>query len=1149
MEKHRLALILCLCAQHVFATGDFYEDPIYTLPEYLALDQLPAKTFEQIHRETAAVPPAAPAREPKTIMAEVLQLAGKGDAATSSATIEKLLVEARLGQAQHGPGLANLLHDIADLFAAKAPPAEAAEYIRWRAAHSDRFGFQWDDAKSREYDSGEKRQPEVTTEIATRLAAASPAVKPHWLYLRGAFGFKRGEDKESQTWFDRVVKEHPGHPRAEAAAFMSARCALSQSRVADDYQNNAPGYGYAVKEGPRLEAQKRLQSFLDTYPQSRFAGDAIGWLGAAAYDAHDYVKALTFYLRQCEVPGHPEYLRSASEMVAKCLSWLISAPDDKAFAEIAKQPLLAQSLVYLAVNTSESDNFNGGYDDAAETVGWRKGLLPRLAAAIAKQEKSFAAAPWTPRYAAMLALAASGAGDQEQALRLLALGGEAGAQNDDAAFARCVVLGRSKKAAETVGALRAFEQRFPQSPLLPGARLRLAMALIDDHQGGEAALVLASLATPPAKSDDDYAHGPATGPIYAVEVKQVAQILDAILNYAPPAELAAVLTKPGLGDEAKLPFKEVLAQRHLAKEQFDDAKKYLTAAQWKLSAAKLEQLTRDAKATQPPPAHAAACAKLADAWAAARGKLLTYPLDTDERRKTVFDYNAQQANRLRAASAAALGFTGNLHIELENRDELRHAFNWWIEASDAVPNAPANAPLIWKALRAMPLIADVSTFSVERAAAKNWSGVSRKLHERLRKEHPDSEETKRRAVYYDFPARVKGEGEEEGEWYRDLAGQDLPGDEVFDSGGESDDGEGKGEALAGRILSLEHQANAEPARLKPLVAALRTEARKTFRALRSAFWINYLDDLALFLAERDPGADVRQRYFELRTRCLETSAFGFWKGLPERNDKEGNALDLDSALREKIEAALTDPKMKAIADYLEFLDAAVVANQFIDVEFEGADKDGEAYTYRSRDYSLLAEKTSAFLAKHPKSRKREAALLLHARALYHSSRPTVFKKEVTWPAAPRWEGGYLATVQQLAPFEPKRILAALDQYDREFPRGLYAAEIRDYRAAVALRQHEWKSALEWTLAQLDDSAKPGLQVNAANRLGQLFAQLADERHRADILAAIKPGKRARERLGEYLDYDSDIHPLASMKTWMREQIGAKPGPGKKKDPL
>jgi len=37
----------------LFATGDFYEEPLQTLADYLRLDQLPAKSFEQIHDETS----------------------------------------------------------------------------------------------------------------------------------------------------------------------------------------------------------------------------------------------------------------------------------------------------------------------------------------------------------------------------------------------------------------------------------------------------------------------------------------------------------------------------------------------------------------------------------------------------------------------------------------------------------------------------------------------------------------------------------------------------------------------------------------------------------------------------------------------------------------------------------------------------------------------------------------------------------------------------------------------------------------------------------------------------------------------------------------------------------------------------------------
>jgi hypothetical protein len=43
----------------------------------------------------------------------------------------------------------------------------------------------------------------------------------------------------------------------------------------------------------------------------------------------------------------------------------------------------------------------------------------------------------------------------------------------------------------------------------------------------------------------------------------------------------------------------------------------------------------------------------------------------------------------------------------------------------------------------------------------------------------------------------------------------------------------------------------------------------------------------------------------------------------------------------------------------------------------------------------------------------------------------------------------------------------------------------------------------------------------------------------DILAVIKPNKRARELLGKYLAFESDTHPLLYLKTWLREQLAAK----------
>ena len=249
-------------------------------------------------------------------------------------------------------------------------------------------------------------------------------------------------------------------------------------------------------------------------------------------------------------------------------------------------------------------------------------------------------------------------------------------------------------------------------------------------------------------------------------------------------------------------------------------------------------------------------------------------------------------------------------------------------------------------------------------------------------------------------------------------------------------------------------------------------------------------------------------------------------------------------MQNDIKTALAGAATKPVADYFEFLNLAVIANHLISVQLQEKDKNQENLakeedTYRTRDYPLLEKETQAFLEKYPKSKKREAALLLHARAIYRSSRQIELAKVVMWPRASRWEGGNEPTLTQQERFDARQVLAALDAYDQAFPHGRYAADIRNYRAAVAFRQHDWKTVLDLTLAQLTGQENRGLDHEAADRLGDLFAQLADERYRADVLAVIKPNKHARELLAKYLDYESDTHPLLYMKTWVRQQLAAK----------
>ena len=1139
------ALFFGLAQTSTQATGDFYERPLQTLPDYLRLDQLPAKSIQQILGETSAPAPAA-ARI--NFQAELPALAKK-PGAEALAAIDKMIAAAR---AEAASPLLNLLNDLREVFAGPAAAAESAAYLEWRLEQLDRFGVSFDQPKpdaGPNADERERPKPNAAfnAEIERKLAKASPALKPHWLYLRAATDWQGGLIAESQTRFLKVVADFPKHPRAEAALFMALRGAIWKTRKAAYTQGDRQ-----LNEGERTKAQKLFDEYFAKYPHGRFYGDALGWRGALAWDGGDYGTALRCYAQQLDLPEHPELVPAATEMVEKTLSWLSAEPRDKALAEVARHPRAAQALTYLVLNTSESDNYNGKSDPVDEVRGWRKKVLPRLAAAIAAEEKRYAGAQWKPRYLAMLASAASGSGQHEQALKLITTAGAAVEKSDDLLLARGVALHRAKRPGEAAAALQTLLEKFPQSPLAKGARLRLGLALTDDHRAGEAVLALDKLLPKPAakKQPDDKNAPEASGEVeeeqfagegespilYGIDTDQVRALIDTLLNFAPIEELAATALVPGLDPVVRLSLTEPIAQRLLAKEQFDAAKQYLTPANWELSVGPLARLTRAAQEAKDPAARAAACRKLGDAWAAARGKLLTAPLDTEETRRKAFIDFAAEANSRRVASAPFIGATGNYQLDLENRDELRHAFKWWLEASDAQPGTPATAQALWLALRAMPLIADVSPFTFQRAVARNWSGTARKLYDRLRTECADSAEARRCAVAWDFAApkkTAKKDDEPPQETpHRHAAGEDLPGKDALDVE-EKFDGGAPATDLIAQIEALEKDAGAvAAAKLKARAEALRDRARKTFVTWGDLAWANLCDDLALFFSEPDPGAKVRERYVQLRFRFLHVSAIGGGGGRPAG---EGGPKS-DEEMTAAVTAALTDPAVQPVADYFEFLKLAIVANHFIFVELKSKDKEGDPDTYRTHDYPLLAKQAAAFLEKHPHSKKREAAMLLHARAVFQSSKEVVLKKPVSWPQGARWEGGYELSSTSQEPFEAKRVLAALDACDRAFPQGRYAADIRDSRAAVALRMHDWKAALALSIAQFDDPSAGALRTSAANRLGDFFAQLADERYRAEALAAIKASKRGRELLATYLAAEADAHPLRYMKVWLAEQL-------------
>ena len=64
------------------------------------------------------------------------------------------------------------------------------------------------------------------------------------------------------------------------------------------------------------------------------------------------------------------------------------------------------------------------------------------------------------------------------------------ARNDDCCFARGVALQRAGRPRDAVTSYRALSEKFPRSPLAKGARLRVALALQDDHHAGLAIVEL-----------------------------------------------------------------------------------------------------------------------------------------------------------------------------------------------------------------------------------------------------------------------------------------------------------------------------------------------------------------------------------------------------------------------------------------------------------------------------------------------------------------------------------------------------------------------------------------------------------------------------------------------------------------------------------
>jgi TolA-binding protein len=1119
----------------VFACGPEFEEAPPTLDSYL--DCLPRKSLDQIFVETS--PTVAPVSDidVATKIKEISARAKREPAGELIKEADDLLALVRSAGGDHEE-LAQL-HDLRDGLVAE--PAHCEEYLKWRLDHSV-----WIDGQIQSNPDQYPPEPAPTppasliAEIEKHVSDTKDSMRPHWIYLRGALSYHYRDKVEAQKWFDEVVKEYPDHPRAEMALFMSGRCLLSESRQGINYGQPPQEISRmeAVAKQKQADAIARFRQYLQKYPNGRLVADAYGWLGAL----DGGVTSLDDYIREVETPGHPEVLKSGIAMIQQRLGELVNdtADEDAAVNLVAKHPRVAMGMLYVVVGTSADDLGDSQPDQAASEPPavrlkqWRDTILPKLAAAVAAQKILYSPADvWEPRYLAILAHEASNAGAQDDALKLTEIDSKALDQNDDLLLVRAIALQRAGKAHEAIAAYQSLLARFPSSPFAPDVRVRYGIALRDNHQSGLAVVEMQQFLT---KGQEQQKYGFEN---FYVPVDDVRQVIDALLNFAPVPELAAALDDKDIDPGYASTLKAIIARRALSQEDFATARKFMTPAEYGLGAANIEILTDKANSTKSSAKRAEIDAQLGDAWAALRGKLLYLNGLPAE-----FGSQPELADVNRRINGEALGYK-NVESELDGRDELRHASCWWLRAARLRPGTSLSAACRLKALEAIEKVARRSDYAFQRAIEDNMAAASRKIYDNLQTESPHSVEAKE-AAYLTFRPPQKDDTGSDDFWdgkfsFSDYEAQmrrqsgyywddyGLVGESMTDAdyNGDMDDSKGW-EAIRTRILALRDTKKTVP-ELAEEVKELKALVVAHFTSTSQTGCLNFLDDIDQFVREPQVTTQIADRYVDLRLDVLHTSS---WYPAPVVPDLEGIN---DGQIRDRIAAAISEPTMKPVADYLEFLDAAVVANTEINVprQKRGGDKDDDD-TYGSRDYPALEKMLRAFLDKYPHSHKREAARLLLARAVYRQSWPRIETVET--------DTGEISTyVEELEPLNPERVLAELDAYDREFPNGRYSPEIRDMRASVCWRSGEWKPALDLTLRQLDDQL-PDLKRDAVLRLANIFAEIENPEHRPALIAAIRENPSALAWFKVYLAKAQNYrdHPLRFLGGYLEDQFGIQP---------
>ena len=744
------------------------------------------------------------------------------------------------------------------------------------------------------------------------------------------------------------------------------------------------------------------------------------------------------------------------------------------YQALASQPLLARLFVFHALDPAAQIGLpylDRNLSGDRSTINFLKhriiasgpfaqGSLQQLGSAIVQNAPLSDATSYL-----ILGWAAARSDDHQQALSLFELGLKIKI-TDELLHAKAVALSRLD---EHLEAARSFEElftKFPDSALVPPSRFDLAMAYLNSNQAGLAFKIL---------------HQPQNNRLQpSLEVQQW---IDTIIQFCPIEQLVEGLNSLPPKHPSHQLLRQAICLRALCEERFELAKEFtiperledrakprrwrpgtffdLTSDRWTKDLSPLvEAYQKLSQSNLPPSEQAQLHLQIARHWESRRGEL-TLPLHhlTDfSRSETDF------LDKFRRDNALHHGLSREaIDQALASRDELSHALNHYLAATEISKDPDIAAPALEGANEALFRLAESSPNRAALASRNKHTELSRKLVSRLRKEFPNRPESHRAHPFTLLPPMLTGK------W--------LPGDRAvwiadmeiaavfynFDQ---------TAEIKAGKIAQSLANLATEDTTLAEIQTTLR-EFDQQLQSLRSGLkpltlvkLSNHLDDLQIVAGH--PGITPQL----------------FRDYLPIRLSKNAPPLS-------------ENPKLP-LSPFLDFLHVA-------------------------RTPGVKSPWTD-YLVRYPDGPKSEAISLRRTRTQIRKSFPLPHVQPIFFPAAPRTTGykhlPFLPPTGDLA--KSTQLLA---DHRKKFPDGNYQADLNILESALAAARNDYPLAIDLLTNILTDAQHPELYQDASLQFSELCLRLLDLNQRPHLLKAFRENDAAHETLKKLVNSDTCLARL------------------------